>query len=75
MKTEQSAEETVGELPLSLPLKLLMKRRCRKMKLLMTEKASEEIAAAEVDKVAEVYKVAEETRLKLIKSEGGGGQS
>jgi hypothetical protein len=46
-----------------------MKRRCRKMKLLMTEKASEEIAAAEV------YKVAEETRLKLIKSEGGGGQS
>ena len=69
MKTEQSVEETVGELPLSLPLKLLMKRRCRKMKLLMTEKASEEIAAAEV------YKVAEETRLKLIKSEDGGGQS
>ena len=33
------------------------------------EKTSEEIAAAEVDIVAEVYEVAEETRLKLIKSE------
>ena len=38
-------------------------------------KKSEEIAVAEVGKVAEVYKVAKETRLKLIKSEGGGGQS
>ena len=58
MQAEQGVEKAVDELPLSLPLKLLR-----------TEKASEEIAAAEVDKVAEV------TRLKLIKSEGGGGQS
>ena len=45
METEQSVEETVGELPLSWPLKVQE-----------DEIADEEIAAAEVDKVAEVYK-------------------
>ena len=56
METEQSVEETVGELPLSWPLKVQEDEIADEEKVQEDEIADEEIAAAEVDKVAEVYK-------------------
>ena len=61
METEQSVEETVGELPLSWPLKvqedeIADEEKVQEDEIADEENGSEEIAAAEVDKVAEVYK-------------------
>ena len=69
VKTEQSVEETADEFTTFIAAEVADQEKVQEVEIDEKKQKSEEIAAAEVDKVAE------ETRLKLIKSEGRGGQS